>query len=64
MARSGLPAFPAGRLRRATQRADLSYGVYIYGWPIQQVLLLFVPWIAPWQLTLTALPLAAVCALL
>jgi peptidoglycan/LPS O-acetylase OafA/YrhL len=29
---------PSGAFRRVTRGADLSYGVYLYGWPIQQIL--------------------------
>ena len=54
-----LPVLPATRF------GDLSYGLYIYGWPIE-VLVMFasggrVTW---WQLFLIALPLAALAACL
>lgn len=29
---------PSGVFRRLTRGADISYGVYLYGWPIQQIL--------------------------
>jgi peptidoglycan/LPS O-acetylase OafA/YrhL len=45
-------------------RTDLSYGVYIYGWPIQQIILtIFGRNLGPYQLTLAALPVAAFCAI-
>lgn len=31
-------ALPLPALRRLTERSDLSYGLYIYGWPITQAL--------------------------
>ncbi|MGO8914554.1 MAG: acyltransferase family protein [Stellaceae bacterium] len=54
-----LPVLPATRF------GDLSYGLYIYGWPIE-VLVIYAcggraSW---WQLFLTALPLAALTAFL
>jgi peptidoglycan/LPS O-acetylase OafA/YrhL len=55
---------PAGRaLARLTRRADLSYGVYLYGWPTQQLL---IHWtgghLHPYTLTLLALGGAALLA--
>ncbi|MGC2200554.1 MAG: acyltransferase [Stellaceae bacterium] len=54
-----LPAIPAARF------GDLSYGLYIYGWPAEQA----VTWLsggraAWWQVFLIALPAAAVIAFL
>jgi peptidoglycan/LPS O-acetylase OafA/YrhL len=50
---------------RAARFGDLSYGLYIYGWPVQQALLYAsggrLTW---WQLFLLALPAAAVLAFL
>ncbi|MDE2318371.1 MAG: acyltransferase [Rhodospirillales bacterium] len=44
-------------------RTDLSYGIYIYGWPIQQIILtIFGRNLGPYQLTLAALPVAAMFA--
>ena len=38
------------------RRVDLSYGIYLYAWPVQQLLILaFGPWLNPWTLSLTAL---------
>jgi peptidoglycan/LPS O-acetylase OafA/YrhL len=43
--------------------ADLSYGFYIYGWPVAQTILHVLPGLAPWELTVLSLagtlPLAA-----
>jgi peptidoglycan/LPS O-acetylase OafA/YrhL len=54
-----LPVIPAARF------GDLSYGLYIYGWPAEQA----VTWLsggraAWWQVFLTALPAAATLAFL
>jgi peptidoglycan/LPS O-acetylase OafA/YrhL len=31
-------------------KTDVSYGVYLYGWPVQKLLIWYVPWISPWIL--------------
>lgn len=38
---------------------DVSYGAYLYGWPIQKLLLWYIPSISPWAL----FPLSAVLAI-
>jgi peptidoglycan/LPS O-acetylase OafA/YrhL len=35
-------AFPLGKLGELTSRHDISYGIYIYGWVIQQIIMVFV----------------------
>jgi peptidoglycan/LPS O-acetylase OafA/YrhL len=45
-------------------RADYSYGVYLYGWTILQMLLLKFPAFSPWMISLLALPLAFVFGVL
>jgi peptidoglycan/LPS O-acetylase OafA/YrhL len=42
---------------------DYSYGVYIYGWPIQQLVVTAFPKIGPYGLFLTAGSLALLCAM-
>jgi peptidoglycan/LPS O-acetylase OafA/YrhL len=37
-----------GIVSRWTQQNDLSYGTYIYGWPIQQAIMLLWPGIGLW----------------
>jgi peptidoglycan/LPS O-acetylase OafA/YrhL len=37
---------------------DVSYGVYLYGWPIQKLLLWYYPSMSPWTLFISAAPLA------
>jgi peptidoglycan/LPS O-acetylase OafA/YrhL len=39
---------------------DVSYGTYLYGWPIQKLLVWYIPTISPWQLFVLSAP----CALL
>jgi peptidoglycan/LPS O-acetylase OafA/YrhL len=43
---------------------DYSYGLYIYGWPVQQTLTQLLPGIGPFGLIATALPVGLGCAFL
>lgn len=56
-------ALPLGPMRRLCGRGDLSYGLYIYGWPVGQLLLLSAPGLGPVGLAgaslAVTLPLAA-----
>jgi peptidoglycan/LPS O-acetylase OafA/YrhL len=45
-----------------TERTDLSYGIYLYGWPIQQVLVQVFPSVSLWVLLMPALFLSALAA--
>jgi peptidoglycan/LPS O-acetylase OafA/YrhL len=55
---------PAIRLHHFGRRADLSYGIYLYGWPIQQLLVQhFAASLTPWRMFAVALPLTCVAAL-
>ncbi len=49
-------------LQHAGRFGDPSYGIYLYGWPMQQIALHFIPNLTPIGNTLIALPLAAVAA--
>lgn len=40
---------------------DISYGVYLYGWPIQKLWLWHIPSLSPWTLFLLSFPLSYVC---
>ena len=54
-------------LRMLTERRDLSYGVYLYAWPVQQTLVAAWPAVfvgAPWWLALAATPTTLGFALL
>lgn len=57
-------ALPLPGLRRLAAGRDVSFGLYIYGWPVTQILLLSVPVLAtaPLALGLCALALAIVPA--
>ncbi len=54
---------PTGPLRDLTNRNDLSYGIYIFGWPITQTLILMRPNIEIFPLVLISFVLAAAVAL-
>lgn len=52
-------------LGNATRFGDLSYGTYLYGWPVEQVIRSFAGTsLSGWGLFLMALPLAAACGVL
>ena len=53
-----LPVIPAARF------GDLSYGLYIYGWPVEQTVLYLRPGATWWELFLIAYPAAALVAFL
>jgi peptidoglycan/LPS O-acetylase OafA/YrhL len=53
-----LPVIPTARF------GDLSYGLYIYGWPVEQTVLYLRPAAAWWELFLIAYPAAALVAFL
>lgn len=42
-------------------KSDISYGLYLYGWPIQSLLIYYAVGISPTAVTFIALPLAALC---
>lgn len=49
-------------LRTVGQRVDLSYGIYLYHWPCQLLILSQVRWISPWLLFPISLSCAALLA--
>lgn len=49
-----------GKLTSWTQRADGSYGTYIYGWPIQQSLIVLFPGIGVAALAVAAVAIAPI----
>lgn len=57
-----LAALPGQRIRKICSHADLSYGLYIYGWPTAQTVLLLAPGIEPVALAVASLAIAAVLA--
>ncbi|WUR15616.1 acyltransferase [[Empedobacter] haloabium] len=49
---------PAPALAALRRLPDVSYGVYLYGWPVQKLLLWYWPALSPWTLFALAAPLA------
>jgi peptidoglycan/LPS O-acetylase OafA/YrhL len=59
-----LGCMPLGKLRTFTNRNDISYGIYIFGWPTSQSLIHFYPTINAWALVvLTAIVASALAYL-
>ena len=48
--------------RLSARSGDLSYGVYLYGWPVQQLVRVASPSDAPWVTLAWSLPLTLACA--
>ena len=59
-----LGRLPLGPIRRFTNRVDLSYGVYIFGWPVSQTLIVFMPHISAAALILETSTIAIALAIL
>jgi peptidoglycan/LPS O-acetylase OafA/YrhL len=54
---------PVLPISRFTNKTDLSYGIYLYAWPIQSSIAFFTHRsINPWALSVITLPLAAAAA--
>lgn len=49
-----------GWLTRWTRRNDLSYGAYIYGWPVQQAMVTLIPGVGPFIVGAVSIPVALV----
>lgn len=43
---------------------DFSYGIYLYGWPVQKLLIWYLPLISPWLLFLLSAGISSGCGLL
>lgn len=56
----------AGRSRLSAigRHTDISYGVYLYAWPLQSLVVWLVPGIGPWLVFMLALPMAIAAGLL
>lgn len=55
---------PTKRLHAIGKYGDFSYGVYLYAWLVQQVIVLWIPGIGPLTLFAIAVPLALLCGIL
>jgi peptidoglycan/LPS O-acetylase OafA/YrhL len=51
-----LAGFPLHSVERREGKPDFSYGIYLYSFPIQQLIVARIPGLRPWILTLLALP--------
>lgn len=49
------------QLPRVRRIGDISYGTYLYGWPVEQVLRSFIGPVSGWLLFAAALPVAYLC---
>jgi peptidoglycan/LPS O-acetylase OafA/YrhL len=49
---------PSGWLGRFNRLPDVSYGTYLYAWPIQKLLIWYFPGISPWLVFAIAAPAA------
>jgi peptidoglycan/LPS O-acetylase OafA/YrhL len=43
---------PIGSLNRINRYPDVSYGAYLYGWPVQKLFLWYFPTMSPWVLVI------------
>jgi peptidoglycan/LPS O-acetylase OafA/YrhL len=55
-------AFPPGAVEATKGRPDFSYGVYLYSFPIQQLIVSWIHGIGPWLLSALAIPLTLIAA--
>ncbi|WP_426441702.1 acyltransferase family protein [Bradyrhizobium genosp. P] len=51
-------------LRGLTTRYDISYGLYLYAWPIQSMFVFFRPGLSLWKMFVASLFLSLICGLL
>lgn len=59
-----LAYIPAGRIRSYNNLGDYSYGVYIYHYPVEQILVQYLEGFTPLSLYIFALPIIFICACL
>ena len=57
-----LAYLPKGFIRKYNQLGDISYGTYIYAWPIQQTLAISIIGISPYIMMIYAVPITFVLA--
>jgi peptidoglycan/LPS O-acetylase OafA/YrhL len=53
----------SARLSRVGEKIDISYGIYLYAWPVQKVVIWLMPGVSPWQVFVEATAVAGVLAL-
>ena len=46
-------------LNRVGNKTDLSYGIYLYAWPVQNLLIFYIAGISPWMVTVLTSAIAA-----
>jgi peptidoglycan/LPS O-acetylase OafA/YrhL len=56
--------FNSPRLNRIGSKVDLSYGIYLYAWPIQNLLIWHYPRMSPWVLFGLTVAIVSTCAYL
>ncbi len=54
---------PAGPIRQFNRIGDYSYGLYIYAFPVQKIVIALLPAIGPWTVTAIATPITLVLAI-
>lgn len=57
-------ACPVTRVSTWTDRIDPSYGIYLYAWPLQNLLVFFITGLEPWVVTTLTVPGALLAGLL
>jgi peptidoglycan/LPS O-acetylase OafA/YrhL len=57
-----LPNTPS--LARINNSIDLSYGIYLYAWPVQKLLIWFVAGISPWLVMFATVSISSILALI
>jgi peptidoglycan/LPS O-acetylase OafA/YrhL len=51
-------------LKRFGTSSDVSYGIYLYGWPTEKLLIWYLPSLSPWLVFICASAICYVCGLL
>jgi len=52
---------PVPRIAHVARRGDLSYGAYLYAWPIQASIIYFHPGVSPWTVFASSMVLSFAC---
>jgi peptidoglycan/LPS O-acetylase OafA/YrhL len=51
-------------LKQFGTAADVSYGIYLYGWPTEKLLIWYLPSLSPWLIFICAVGITYVCGLM